>query len=145
MGMQKYKSIVGQKSHMMKKALKQKSLHRKKSAPSKTNSLQETRVINTSWDQIPAEIKETSKEIIITMQMPGVDKEDIHVSISNGMLKIKTEARTENIDQGDFMIEHEYRSLYRLISLPQGVSPEGMKKSFSAEILEIALPKKKAS
>ena len=140
--MQKFKQVAGIKSHMMKKALQQKVLQRKKQQNAKKNSTKKEASIG--WDQIPAEINETSREVIIRMHMPGIDEDEIGISINNGMIKVKTESKTDNVEQGDFIIETEHRSLYRLISLPQGVKAEGMKKNFHNEILEIALPKNKA-
>ena len=89
---------------------------------------------------------ETPAEIIITCDLPGVEKEDVSVKLLNETsLQIKTKSNSEvsNTDVSRIYHLRERRSGAgeRVIRLPAEVIPEGAKASFKNGIVEITLQK----
>ena len=82
-------------------------------------------------------------EILVKAELPGVKKEDIHVSVTGDVLTIEGERRSEEeVKEEDYYCcEQSYGKFYREISLPVGIDKEKIKSSHKDGILEIHLPK----
>lgn len=94
---------------------------------------------------IPAvDIAEKEKSFEITAELPGIDKDDIELKLSNGSLIIKGEKAEDKEEKrkGYHLSERYYGSFERVFSLPKGVDPEKIEASFSKGVLSISLPKK---
>lgn len=86
-------------------------------------------------------------EVIIKAEVPGFDKKDINVSISEGILTIKGESSCENKEEkGDYYRrEISSSSLARSISLPANVDESKAVANLKNGILEVTLPKAETS
>lgn len=82
-------------------------------------------------------------EIVVKAEIPGVDKENINISVSDSTLTIKGEMKKEEeVKEEDYYYsEREYGSFARMLSLPAKVQSDKIKASFKNGILEIHLPK----
>ncbi len=91
-----------------------------------------------------ADIQETDKDIKVTVELPGVKKEDIKVNVEGDVLAIEaaSEASSESKEGGFYRKERGYSSFRRAFSLPSEVHPDKSKASFKNGILEVVLPKK---
>lgn len=80
--------------------------------------------------------------IVIRADVPGVNKDDIHVDVENDVLTISGERRAENEDQheGYYRTERSYGQFYRAIPLPEGVDTDQCNASFKDGVLEVTLP-----
>ncbi len=91
----------------------------------------------------PVDIYEKAAEIVIKAGIPGVKKEDIEVTFLKDTLTIRGERKRDRAvrDEDYYYLEHHYGSFSRSITLPVGLTPEGMKASYKDGILEIIIPK----
>lgn len=89
------------------------------------------------------DIVETDKEIIATAEMPGLEKEDIKINLTEDKLEISAETRheEEKREKGYVYKERGRGSYYRAISLPSPVDPDNSRSSYNNGVLEIKMPK----
>jgi len=82
-------------------------------------------------------------EIVVKAEIPGVEKENVRISLSDNMLTIKGETKKEEeVKEEDYYYsERSYGSFARTLSLPSKVKSDKIKASFKNGILEIHLPK----
>ncbi len=89
------------------------------------------------------DVVENEKEIIATAEMPGLDKQDIKINVSEDRLEISAETKHEEKKEEKGYIYRERRngSYYRAISLPSPVNPEKSNATYKNGVLEIKMPK----
>jgi len=89
------------------------------------------------------DLVETDKEIVATAEMPGLEKGDIKINITENRLEISAETRHEEEKKEKDYVYRERRSgsYYRTISLPSSVDPDNAKASYNNGVLEIKMPK----
>lgn len=89
------------------------------------------------------DIIETEQEILVTAEMPGLDKKDININLTEDRLEISAEIKREEKEEREGYIYRERRGgrFYRAISLPSQVDPLGAKASYKNGVLEIKMPK----
>ncbi len=101
-------------------------------------------------EMLPAEyrqpfidIVETDKEVIATAEMPGLEKEDIKINLTEDRLEISAETKREEEKKEKGYVYRERRSgsYYRAITLPSPVDPNNAQASYKNGILEIKMPK----
>jgi HSP20 family protein len=87
------------------------------------------------------EILERDKKLIIRADLPGLNKEDVNINISEHTLTIEGERKQEHesIEGGVYKSERSYGHFRREIPLPEGVNPDTAKANFKNGILEITL------
>jgi HSP20 family protein len=90
-----------------------------------------------------SDLKETGKELIASIEIPGVDKNDIQLDLREDILKVKAEKKSEaKIEkEGYLRAERAYKGFYRSISLPVKVIPEKAKASYKNGVLTVRMPK----
>lgn len=97
------------------------------------------------WNSfVPAvNISESDNEYRVTAELPGMDENDVEVSLSRGSLLIRGEKKAENEDrgQGYYRMERSYGTFQRAIPLPQEVDAEKVDATFKKGLLTITLPK----
>ena len=82
-------------------------------------------------------------EIFVRAELPGVDKKDIDISMTDYTLTIKGETKKqEKEEKGDYYrCETSQGSYIRTLSLPAEVNSDKAKSSFKDGVLELTLPK----
>jgi HSP20 family protein len=82
-------------------------------------------------------------EIIAKVELPGIDKDEISVNVSDHVLTIKGEKKKEDEvkDEDYHFSERSYGAFVRSIELPTDVQTDKAKASFKNGVLEIRLPK----
>lgn len=90
-----------------------------------------------------SDLKETDKEFIALIEIPGVDKKDIQLQITENTLEVKAEKKHEiKIEkEGYLRAERAYKGFYRAIPLPTRVIPEQATASYKNGVLEVVMPK----
>jgi HSP20 family protein len=90
------------------------------------------------------DVTEDENELTISAELPGLKKEDVSVSVENGVLTISGEKKfeSETKEKNWHRMERRYGSFYRAITLPRGVNAEGADVTFENGVLRIALPKR---
>lgn len=91
------------------------------------------------------DVTENEKEISIALELPGVSKKDIHLSLENDCLAIEGEKKEEHEEKekGYSHIERSYGSFRRVIPLHAEVDNGKVKATFKKGVLTVQLPKSK--
>lgn len=94
---------------------------------------------------IPAmDITERDNEYVLHAEMPGVNKDAIDITLTDGTLTISAESRYENDDkEGDRVVRQErrYGKFSRSVRLGTQINEKGVKANYRDGILELILPK----
>jgi len=93
---------------------------------------------------VPIDIYQTDKDVVVKATLPGVDPEDVQISISGDIPTIKGEhCEEEEIDEGDY-IHRECRcgTFSRSLPLPVSVNSDKADAAFDKGVLTLTLPKK---
>ncbi len=90
------------------------------------------------------EMYDRKNEIVLKAELPGVDKENIDLTITKDSITLRGEVKKEEeIKEEDYYAsERSYGSFTRTIALPAEVDSEKSKASFKNGVLEIVLPKR---
>jgi HSP20 family protein len=89
------------------------------------------------------DISETDKEYVIRAELPAVKKEDVHVTVDNGMITITGERKQQKEDKSEkfHRVETFYGSFERSFSLPDDVNADAIRCESKEGILTVHLPK----
>ena len=89
------------------------------------------------------DVSETDKSVKVTAELPGMDQQDIDVSLDDNLLTIKGEKKEES-DRKDnryHLSERRYGSFQRSFSLPRGLDHAKVDATFKNGVLTLELPK----
>jgi HSP20 family protein len=86
---------------------------------------------------------ETESEIVYAFDLPGVPQEKISVEVEDGALTVSAEReRTADVSRDRYhRSERRFGSFARTVGLPQGVTEDAIKASYTNGVLEIHVPK----
>ena len=100
------------------------------------------------------DVTETDKEIEVTVDLPGLERKDVDISLENDVLTIRGEKKIETkpdekVGEGDkdskektyHVAERIYGVFYRVIQLPPGIDPSKVQATMSKGVLKITIPK----
>jgi HSP20 family protein len=89
------------------------------------------------------DISETESEYQIKAEIPDVKKEDVKVTLEDGVLTIQGERKHEKEEKGKkyHRIERSYGSFVRTFSLPDVIDDDKVKAEFKDGVLDLHLPK----
>jgi len=89
------------------------------------------------------DVSETDKEIHIAAELPGLEPEDIHITVDRNTLTISGEKQAEKEDKGKhyYRVERSYGNFQRSIALPEGIDENKIDATFKRGVLKISLPK----
>jgi HSP20 family protein len=101
------------------------------------------------------DVSETDKEIEVTVDLPGLERKDVDISLENDVLSIRSEKKIETkpddkADKGGkdktyHVAERSYGVFYRVIQLPPGIDPSKVQATMSKGVLKVTIPKPKPS
>lgn len=95
-------------------------------------------------DWAPAvDIKESAEAFTIDAELPGMSKDDVKVTVHDGVLTIEGERKheEESTDKKQHRIERFYGSFMRRFTLPENVDENSVKASFKDGLLTLTLLK----
>ncbi|MBI3222397.1 MAG: Hsp20/alpha crystallin family protein [Nitrosomonadales bacterium] len=95
-------------------------------------------------DWMPSvDISETDAAYLIKGEIPGVNKEDVKVTIQDGMLTIQGERKQEKEEKGKkfHRVECSYGSFVRSFRVPDDADDSNVKAEFKDGMLNVTLPK----
>jgi HSP20 family protein len=89
------------------------------------------------------DIVEMNDAFKIKAEIPGVKKEDVHVTLDNGVLTLEGERHQHREEEGFrfHRVESEYGNFIRSFTLPANVKSSGLKAHYYDGILELDIPK----
>ena len=98
--------------------------------------------------RVKVEVAERNGAYTVTAELPGVKKEDIHVSIDGAQVTLEAEVKREKEATKDERVLHServYGKVTRSFTLPQEVDETKAEAKFRDGVLELTLPKKAAA
>lgn len=110
------------------------------------NTADDSSVVTSQW--IPrVDVKEEKDRFVLYADLPGIDPDDIELSMDKGILTIKGERSSESTQETDRFsrIERSYGSFHRRFALPDSADPEGIQARGRNGVLEIVIPKRPES
>ena len=98
--------------------------------------------------RLKVDVIERNGAYLVTADLPGVKKEDIHVAIDGAQVTLSAEVkRDKEIVEGDRVLHTErgFGKVSRSFSLPQELDEAKAEAKFRDGVLELTLPKKAAA
>ncbi len=98
--------------------------------------------------QIKMDVSETEKAYVIKAELPGVNKEDINITIDGNQVAVSAEVKEEKeAREGEKLLRQEryFGKVYRAFSLAQDVDEGTATARYNNGVLELTLPKKQAA
>ena len=95
-------------------------------------------------DWYPAmDITETDNEVIATLELPGLKREDIKVSVNNDILTVSGEKKQEKTEENENIhrVERTYGYFKRSVALPVEVDTNKVKAVYKDGVLKVTMPK----
>jgi HSP20 family protein len=107
-----------------------------------------------NWDlELPSErtyfpridVWEDEEKYVVEADLPGFDKKDIEVNVTEDMLTIKAVRKKEEEKKGKnyYYAERNYGEFVRSVRLPAEVDKKAIKAKYNNGVLELTLPKTK--
>ena len=93
------------------------------------------------------EVRDNDKSYVITAEMPGVDRDDLHVTLENGTLTIEGSTEDESREEKEGKVirsERRYGKYSRSFQVGEGVTEADIEASFKDGVLKLEVPKKDA-
>lgn len=92
------------------------------------------------------EVTEADKGIVITAELPGLERKDVDVTLEDNILTIRGEKKIETEPKDDktknvHVSERAYGVFYRMLELPAGIDPSTVQATMSKGVLKITIPK----
>jgi HSP20 family molecular chaperone IbpA/predicted transcriptional regulator len=96
----------------------------------------------TAWEP-QVDVVDDEKSLTVRAELPGVDPQDVEISVSENVLTIRGEKREESKEkEGAYMrSERFYGSFVREVPLPAGVDPDSASTDYSKGVLSIQFRK----
>lgn len=94
--------------------------------------------------EMRVDISEDDKAFRIKADVPGVDKDDIEVSVQGNQVSISAEVKREieNKDEKEMVVERSFGKAYRAFALPADVDGNRTEARYDKGVLILTLPKK---
>jgi HSP20 family protein len=96
----------------------------------------------TEWS--PAfDIEETEKEYLVKADLPDVKKENVKITLENGILAVEGERKHEVEEKGKkfHRVERSYGKFVRRFALPSEIDAGNVKAEFKDGVLDVRVPK----
>lgn len=89
------------------------------------------------------DVSETDEDYRVSVELPGISKDDIEVTVDQGRLNIQGEKKEEEREEEEdyLRVERSYGSFSRSIPLPSSVDEDNIEASYDEGVLSCRLPK----
>lgn len=97
--------------------------------------------------QIRVDVKETPEAYTVQAEVPGVSKEDIHVSVDGNVVTLRAEIKQQDSQaDGEKLLRSEryYGAASRSFQLPVDIDNSAARAKYENGVLQLTLPKKTA-
>jgi HSP20 family protein len=101
------------------------------------------RAVGAAWGLVSADLRVEGERIIVTMELPGMNREDLQIDIDGDLLSVSGEKHIEQ-DSGDGgyrMLQCAYGSFRRDVRLPHAVDAQGIHARYRNGVLRIDMPR----
>jgi HSP20 family protein len=96
---------------------------------------------------VPLDVVEEEGQYIVKASVPGINPEDVEITLTDNVLTIKGESKSESEsnEQNYHMRERRFGSFMRQIALPMGVNADEVEATYENGVLILRLPKSEAA
>lgn len=96
------------------------------------------------WVAPAAEASGADAAYRISVELPGVSEDDIHLSVNEGVVTLNGEKRTEREEQGEtwFFSERQYGSFSRSFRMPPDADGSAVEAELKDGVLKVIVPRK---
>jgi HSP20 family protein len=107
-----------------------------------SRSLAASQTGRTEWTPL-ANISETDKEFLIKAELPEVKKEDVKITLQDGVITIAGERKfsKEEKDENTLRVESFYGTFSRSFQLPDNVDEKAIRADSKDGVLRVRIPK----
>ena len=97
--------------------------------------------------RLKVDVAEKNGAYVVKGELPGVKKEDIHISVDGAQVTLEAEVKQEKSTEEERVLhtERTYGKVSRVFTLPQEVDEAKVQAKFQDGVLELQLPKKQAA
>ena len=97
-----------------------------------------------SPEQIKMDVKENDNSFTVSAEIPGVSKDDIHVTIEGNVLMVRADIKQEDAHKDEKSLRNEryFGSVSRGIQLPQDIDSSASNAAYNNGVLTLTLPKR---
>jgi len=99
------------------------------------------RALTPQWGQLPIELNDAGDNLELKAQVPGINPDDLDVTVNRDSVTISGEYRHEDKDDNSYGSEFQYGKFSRTISLPVGIKQDNVQADYNNGILTLHLPK----
>ena len=96
------------------------------------------------WGLLPVNLEESAERLRITLEVPGMDRENFTIEVQGDQLVVRGEKRHERHSRhGHYHLQEcAYGSFTRIVPLPAPVNESGAEASYRRGVLTVELPKR---
>ena len=93
------------------------------------------------------DVSEDENAVTLTAEVPGIGKEDLEVTLDNGVLTLRGEKKEQETTEGVnyHRVERRYGHFERRMRLPEYVDPEKVEATCNDGVLKLRIPKAEAA
>ena len=99
---------------------------------------------NSEWNALALDIAESEDSLTVEASLPGINPDDVEISVHDGVLTIKAEVEHEEEQEEEgkyYLRERRSGSFHRAVRLPLEVNAEAAEATFNNGLLTLTLPK----
>ncbi len=100
-------------------------------------------MLSANWRTPAVDMMEVDGDIKVTVEIPGIKKEDIKIDVADNQLRIEAESKVEKEEKKKGYLYRERRqgTFFRSLELPSSVDAEKTKAVYKDGILTLTLPR----
>jgi HSP20 family protein len=87
------------------------------------------------------DIAETDGHYVFTVDVPGVKRDDVEITVDDRILTLQGHRQTETETQGLRRVERAQGRFYRRFRLPEQANQEGIEAHYAEGVLTVRVPK----
>jgi len=89
------------------------------------------------------DVADQDEQFVVTADLPGFEKDEIEVTVSDNVVKIEAEHEAETEEREENYLRHERarRSMSRSVRLPEPVAEDDVSAKYKNGVLTVTLPK----
>ena len=86
------------------------------------------------------DVRETNTDLAVEAELPGMDEKDVSVTLSNGVLTLKGEKKSEREEKKEdyHLMERSYGSFQRSFRLGDTIDPDKVTAAFDKGVLKVS-------
>ena len=93
------------------------------------------------------DVEEDENQIVVKLELAGVAKEDVNLTLEDGVLTIAGEKKSDReVDEKNYhIVERSFGTFQRTLTLPTGVDGDKATATFENGVLVVSVPKAEAA